>query len=508
MDDGTTSNLATLRDFKEGLESLLRELREVIKDNQGNDRNLQIPCYAFQSSCYNSYIENNVIFSNTLNELKIEESKDAHKLFEKMPVNKLVTDCGHNDRELSKDNLSCDDNQCFGDENDTDVVSENKKIRALVNMGYGIDGSKVNSSANGIEEVSDCVIFLDDDCKETESRVSGMNGDNKLVDNVTVETVEESFEIENRLVGDVRCDAAELEVSEMDVGDVVINSSKEDGEDGDFSNLLGNGKEHDGEQEENKDFGVCDSVQPGYPSETVLKCDFNREQEKSDSLFPTFGLNGLGDNGGICEPELETLGQILQWLLPNPNMMMTNSSGTPTDSCEEFEIKMSGLNGNSLIMDLEAAKMDEYGKWDFDIWKWPKKKKKRFVIVRGGYAARNFVEKKMADGKLCIVFKEAFAPYVADDDSSMAKAQQVVVVGGGYNGGICRDLRHFEGQEDEYKSFKVTAYTYVHSSDKISTCDDEWYTHEEGSGKGLIGEEEMNINEKHKEELNKTWCKD
>ncbi|GKA71862.1 hypothetical protein Tco_0778078 [Tanacetum coccineum] len=210
MDEGTTSNLATLRDFKEGLESLLRELREVIKDNQGNDRNLQIPCYAFQSSCYNSYIENNLMFSDTLNELKIEESKDVHKLFEKMPVNKLLTDC-----------------------------------------------------------------------------------------------------------------------------------------------------------------------------------------------------------------------------------------------------------------------------------------------------ARDFVEKKMADGKLCIIFKEAFAPYVADDDSSVAKAQQVVVVGGGYNGGICRDLWHFEGQEDEYKSCKVAAYTYVHSSDKSSNCDDEWYMHEEGSGKGLIGEEEMNINEKHKEELNK-----
>ncbi|GKG37352.1 monodehydroascorbate reductase 6, partial [Tanacetum coccineum] len=35
---------------------------------------------------------------------------------------------------------------------------------------------------------------------------------------------------------------------------------------------------------------------------------------------------------------------------------------------------------------------------------------------------------------LCIVFKEAFAPYFADDDSSVAKAQQVVVVGGGYIG--------------------------------------------------------------------------
>ncbi|GJU06306.1 hypothetical protein Tco_1122736 [Tanacetum coccineum] len=52
------------------------------------------------------------------------------------------------------------------------------------------------SSANGIEEVSVCVMVLDDDCKETESRVSGMDGDNELVD-------------------DVWCYETELEVSDL-----------------------------------------------------------------------------------------------------------------------------------------------------------------------------------------------------------------------------------------------------------------------------------------------------
>nr|GEX57273.1 hypothetical protein [Tanacetum cinerariifolium] len=83
MDEGTTSNLTTWRDVKEGLESLLTQLRElnkqreVINKNQGIDRNLQIPCYAFQNPCHS--------------EVKIEEKKDVHKVFKEMPVNKLLT---------------------------------------------------------------------------------------------------------------------------------------------------------------------------------------------------------------------------------------------------------------------------------------------------------------------------------------------------------------------------------------------------------------------------------
>ncbi|GKE79395.1 hypothetical protein Tco_1545515, partial [Tanacetum coccineum] len=62
--------------------------------------------------------------------------------------------------------------------------------------GEDLSEIHVNASANGIEEVSDCVMVLDDDCKETESGVSGMDGDNELVDYV-------------------RCDEAKLEVSDM-----------------------------------------------------------------------------------------------------------------------------------------------------------------------------------------------------------------------------------------------------------------------------------------------------
>nr|GEV78778.1 hypothetical protein [Tanacetum cinerariifolium] len=160
-----------------------------------------------------------------------------------------------------------------------------------------------------------------------------------------------------------------------------------------------NGK-YDDNKEEDDDFVVCDLVQSkgvdvlgkdygtgfikgleddnrignvsvqafyidNHP-QIVQMCDFKLEQERSESLFPTFGSNGLADNGGICKPELETLSQILQWMIPNPNRMMTNSGGT--DSYDqtftyamEIEITMSGLNGNSLIVDLEAAKMNKHG---------------------------------------------------------------------------------------------------------------------------------------------------
>ncbi|GJT91145.1 hypothetical protein Tco_1079990 [Tanacetum coccineum] len=191
---------------------------------------------------------------------------------------------------------------------------ENKKIRGLVNLGYGSDGLKVNLSVNGIEEVSDYVMVLDDDCKETELGVSGMDGDNELVDNVTGETVEGSFEECESLSFDKRLDAA------LDI-QIVAAITK------------------------------------------TLSCSLRT---------------------GI------------------------------------------GVNGHNMIVDEGCIQKDIH------------------------------------------LF------------------------------GICHDLKHVEGQEDEYRSFKVTD---AHSSDKISTCVDERYMQEEGLGKGIIGEEEMNINEKHKEEL-------
>nr|GEV11253.1 hypothetical protein [Tanacetum cinerariifolium] len=79
-----------------------------------------------------------------------------------------------------------------------------------------LSSTKLNES-NEEEKESKGLLVVDDDCKKTELRVSGMDVDNELVDNVTVlETVEESFAAENRLVDNVRCDKAELKASEMD----------------------------------------------------------------------------------------------------------------------------------------------------------------------------------------------------------------------------------------------------------------------------------------------------
>ncbi|GJR93135.1 hypothetical protein Tco_0265309 [Tanacetum coccineum] len=55
-----------------------------------------------------------------------------------------------------------------------------------------LSSTKLNES-NEEEKESKGLLVTDDDCKETESRVSRMDVDNELVDNVMVETVEESF---------------------------------------------------------------------------------------------------------------------------------------------------------------------------------------------------------------------------------------------------------------------------------------------------------------------------
>nr|GEW54622.1 hypothetical protein [Tanacetum cinerariifolium] len=74
---------------------------------------------------------------------------------------------------------------------------------------------KLNES-NKEKKDSDGLLVLNDDCKETESRVRGMYADNELVVNVMVETIKESFKGKNRLVNDVRCDEVKLKVSKMD----------------------------------------------------------------------------------------------------------------------------------------------------------------------------------------------------------------------------------------------------------------------------------------------------
>nr|GEU55509.1 phospholipid:diacylglycerol acyltransferase [Tanacetum cinerariifolium] len=82
-----------------------------------------------------------------------------------------------------------------------DILGNFQLLEDVLRVATGASGEDLEKDNNGL-------LVLDDDCKETESRVSGMDGDNELVDNVTVETVEESFEAENKLVDDVRCDEA------------------------------------------------------------------------------------------------------------------------------------------------------------------------------------------------------------------------------------------------------------------------------------------------------------
>lgn len=91
----------------------------------------------------------------------------------------------------------------------------------------------------------------------------------------------------------------------------------------------------DGKQDGSKgESVVCDLVQPkDYPAVTVLKWELKLEQERSGSLLPTLGLNGIRDSGEIFECELPDLNQILQQLTLNSNMM-TNSGGTTTYSFE------------------------------------------------------------------------------------------------------------------------------------------------------------------------------
>ncbi|GJS50833.1 hypothetical protein Tco_0624195 [Tanacetum coccineum] len=73
-----------------------------------------------------------------------------------------------------------------------------------------LSSTKLNES-NEEEKESKGLLVVDDDCKETESRVSGMDVDNELVDNVTAETMDDtsnSKEVEKESiesVGYVEC---------------------------------------------------------------------------------------------------------------------------------------------------------------------------------------------------------------------------------------------------------------------------------------------------------------
>nr|GFB51338.1 hypothetical protein [Tanacetum cinerariifolium] len=98
---------------------------------------------------------------------------------------------------------------------------------------------------------------------------------------------------------------------------------------------------------------------------------------------------GLDGYSGADGTELLTLNQIMQALIQNFNMMTINfdrtTIGYQNFTCgRESDKKMGDLSESSLIVDLEVAKINEGGmyclaknrEWKFDIWRWPKRKKR------------------------------------------------------------------------------------------------------------------------------------
>nr|GEV95221.1 hypothetical protein [Tanacetum cinerariifolium] len=97
-----------------------------------------------------------------------------------------------------------------------------------------------------------------------------------------------------------------------------------------------------------------------------------------DSLFPILGLDGGADG-----TKLLTLNQIMQALIQNFNMMTINfdrtTIGYQNFTCgRESDKKMGDLSDSSLIVNLDVAKINEgsLGHLKFDVWKWPKKRRK------------------------------------------------------------------------------------------------------------------------------------
>ncbi|GKD50555.1 hypothetical protein Tco_1279531 [Tanacetum coccineum] len=94
------------------------------------------------------------------------------------------------------------------------------------------------------------------------------------------------------------------------------------------------------------------------------------------SPFPTFCVKGLEGNGGIFEGELKTLTK--HHLTQNSNSLRTNSDLEATKLNEVsfgyLEFDIGKWPTRKKIKRTKCKVM--LGKWEFDIWKWPKRKKK------------------------------------------------------------------------------------------------------------------------------------
>ncbi|GKD47410.1 protein stabilized1 [Tanacetum coccineum] len=279
--------------------------------------------------------------------------------------------------ESHKEDVKCKKNEYFGLTGFNEFVCEDDEVEEGIDLGrlvYGVGGMKVNASES-----------VDSESVNSEFMVMKVDEFQDCVHGVEMDYV---FE------GNIGClaDGHERNFCGNVMSNCLPDTNWKNVRKGKCNTLVENkdeyGGEQDGSQEDN------DQIVGGYKSSNVFAYDSN-----------------------VHNPSTK----VVTW---EDDMCIT-----------EMKKENSEKGSEILKFDICGTKCKlKYGKWDFDIWKWPKRKKKRFVIVGGGYAARNFVKNKMTDGKLCIVFKEAFAPYVVDDDSSLAKAQRVVVVGDVYSG--------------------------------------------------------------------------
>ncbi|PWA99022.1 nucleobase-ascorbate transporter 7 [Artemisia annua] len=162
--------------------------------------------------------------------------------------------------------------------------------------------------------------------------------------------------------------------------DVVIKLREKDAN-SDFHEEVKNREKCDGNQDrgkgKNANLVVCELVQlQDYLSETVLKCDFQMGQERSNSLFFTLGMNGLGGNAGTFGTEFQTLNEILQQSTQNSNILMANSEATRKNGGSLGHLKLDLCKWPKRKKVADTKCKFQHGKWEFDIWKWPNRKKR------------------------------------------------------------------------------------------------------------------------------------
>nr|GEV97399.1 hypothetical protein [Tanacetum cinerariifolium] len=291
---------------------------------------------------------------------------------------------------LSKSDANCDFHEEVRNSKECDgspyleMITEVSKNKISV-MGLGNDDDKVLDGANGCEMNESNVRSFTD---EHEIRMVEVDKKKVIEDGKDIESNSSKQGVKNDL--DINWeDHVELETTRY-------NGKQEDFglDDSKGERIMGQGSSNDVKTK--NDFG-------GHVEGLIDKekgCNraangFNEPQRTYDTSnlgILTYGVKAEQAIGFISDhvPFLSTIlsngltekRKIV--VIQNPNRMMTNSGRTPTYSSEqpftygiEFEIKMNGLNGNPLLVDLETTKMNEdrLGHLKFDI-SWPKRRRK------------------------------------------------------------------------------------------------------------------------------------